>query len=141
MSKVKNGDTVSVHYTGKLDDGTIFDTSLSEGREPLKATLGQGQLIVGFETALIDMEVGQKKTVKIESNNAYGSIKEEMIGEVPKANVPSDLVVGQQLQAMTQNGPVIVKVVEVKEDSVVLDGNHPLAGKDLTFDLELVSIG
>jgi FKBP-type peptidyl-prolyl cis-trans isomerase 2 len=140
MSKVKNGDTISVHYTGKLDDGTVFDSSLVEGRDPLKATLGQGQLIPGFENALIDMEVGQKKVVKIESQNAYGSIREEMIAEVPKTNLPENLVVGQQLQAMTQQGPVIVSVVEVKETSAVLDGNHPLAGKDLTFELELVEI-
>jgi len=140
MSKVKNGDTISVHYTGKLDDGTVFDSSLVECRDPLTATLGQGQLIVGFENALIDMEVGEKKTIKIESHNAYGSVREEMIAEIPKTNLPAEVEVGQQLQASTQQGPVIVKVLEIKEDTVVLDGNHPLAGKDLTFELELVSI-
>jgi FKBP-type peptidyl-prolyl cis-trans isomerase SlpA len=140
MSKVKNGDTVSVHYTGKLDDGTVFDSSLVEGRDPLTATLGKGQLIVGFENALIDMSIGEKKTIKIESHNAYGSVKQEMIAEVPKTNLPSDVTVGQQLQAMTQQGPVIVTVLEIKEDSVILDGNHPLAGKNLTFELELLSI-
>jgi FKBP-type peptidyl-prolyl cis-trans isomerase SlpA len=141
MSKVKNGDTVSVHYTGKLEDGTIFDSSVNNNRPPLTATLGQGQLIKGFEEGLIDMTVGEKKTIKIESVNAYGSVREEMVIEVPKANLPEGVEEGQMLQAMTQQGPVNVKVVELKEDSAILDGNHPLAGKDLIFDLELVQIG
>jgi peptidylprolyl isomerase len=140
MSKVKNGDTVSVHYTGKLDDGTIFDTSVVEGREPLRVTLGQGQLIPGFEKALIDMEIGQQKTVKIEAVDAYGSKRDELIVEVPKNNFPSDIWVGIQLQAMTEQGPVIVKVLEIKDDSVLIDSNHPLAEKNLTFELEVVSI-
>lgn len=140
MSKVKNGDTVSVNYTGKLEDGTIFDSSLNEGRTPLIATLGQNQLIKGFENALIDMSIGEKKTIKIEPQNAYGSIVKEMIVEVPKANLPEGVEVGQMLQAMTQQGPVNVKVIELKEDTAVLDGNHPLAGKELIFELELLEI-
>lgn len=140
MSKVKNGDTVSVHYTGKLDDGTVFDSSLNQGRQPLTATLGQNQLIKGFENALIDMEVGEKKTIKIESHNAYGPVVQEMVVEVPKSNLPEGVVVGQMLQAHTPQGPVNVKVIELNEDSATLDGNHPLAGKDLTFDLELLEI-
>jgi FKBP-type peptidyl-prolyl cis-trans isomerase SlpA len=140
MSKVKNGDTVSVHYTGKLDDGTVFDSSLNEGREPLTAKLGQNQLIKGFENALIDMSVGEKKTIKIESYNAYGPVVKEMVVEVPKSNLPEGVTVGQMLQAHTPQGPVNVKVVELTEDLAVLDGNHPLAGKDLTFDLEVLEI-
>lgn len=140
MSKVKNGDTVSVHYTGKLEDGTVFDSSLNEGRTPLTATLGQNQLIRGFENALIDMEVGEKKTIKIDSFNAYGPVVKEMIVEIPKTNLPPEVEVGQMLQAHTPQGPVNVKVVDLTEDSATLDGNHPLAGKDLIFDLEVLEI-
>lgn len=140
MSKVKNGDTVSVNYTGKLDDGTIFDSSLNEGRTPLTATLGQNQLIKGFENALIDMEIGEKKTIKIESHNAYGPVVKEMIVEIPKGNLPEGVMVGQMLQAHTPQGPINVKVIELTENSATLDGNHPLAGKDLTFDLEVLEI-
>lgn len=140
MKKVKNGDTVSVHYTGKLEDGSIFDTSLIEGRQPLTTTLGQGQLIKGFETGLIDMLEGEKKTIEIESEDAYGPIIQEMISEVPKSHVPEGISVGESLQGTGPMGPVIVKIVEVKDDVVVIDANHPLAGKKLVFDLELVSI-
>lgn len=140
MSKVKNGDSVSVHYTGKLEDGTVFDSSILQNREPIKASVGNKQLISGFENALIGMSVGEKKTVSIEPENAYGSVIDGMIGEVPKSNLPSDVEVGQMLQAQTPQGPLNVKVIEIKEDTVVLDGNHPLAGKKLIFDLELVSI-
>lgn len=140
MSKVKIGDTVSVNYTGKLDDGTIFDSSLTEGRSPLTATVGQKQLIPGFENALIDMLVGDKKTISIDPTEAYGPVIKEMIAEVPKTNLPSEIQIGQMLQAQTAQGPINVRVVEIKEDVAVLDANHPLAGKTLIFDLELVSI-
>jgi len=140
MKKIKNGDTVNVNYTGKLEDGTIFDSSLIEGRTPLKVTLGQNQLIKGFENGLIDMLEGDKKTVEIEPMDAYGDHNPEMIIEIPSTNVPPDVQVGQMLQGNSPQGPVNVKVLEIKEDVVVLDGNHPLAGKKLIFDLEVVGI-
>jgi len=140
MQKIKNGDTVSVNYTGKLEDGTVFDTSLAEGRQPLNAKLGQGQLIPGFEKGLIDMSVGETKTVEIEHTEAYGEVIKEMIIEVAKNQVPENIEVGHMLQGSGPMGPVNVKVVEIKEDTVVIDGNHPLAGKKLIFDLEVVGI-
>jgi FKBP-type peptidyl-prolyl cis-trans isomerase SlpA len=140
MRKIQSGDNVKVHYTGKLEDGSIFDTSLAEGREPLETTLGQGQLIKGFEAGLIDMTEGEKKTIEIESADAYGEHNPEMINEIPKAQVPEGVKEGEMLQGMGPMGPVNVKVVEVKDETVVLDANHPLAGKKLIFDLEVVSI-
>jgi FKBP-type peptidyl-prolyl cis-trans isomerase SlpA len=140
MRKIQSGDNVKVHYTGKLEDGSIFDTSLTEGREPLETTLGQGQLIKGFEAGLIDMSEGEKKTIEIESADAYGEYNPEMINEIPKTQVPEGVKEGEMLQGMGPMGPVNVKVVEVKEETVVLDANHPLAGKKLIFDLEVVSI-
>lgn len=140
MEKIKNGDTVSVNYTGRLEDGTVFDTSLMEGRTPLTVTMGQGQLIKGFENGLIDMTKGEKKTIEIEHTEAYGEVIDEMIVEIPKSNVPEEVQVGQMLQGNGPNGPMNVRVVEVKEDIVVLDANHPLAGKKLIFDLEVVEV-
>jgi len=140
MRKIQSGDNVKVHYTGKLEDGSIFDTSLAEGREPLETTLGQGQLIKGFEAGLIDMSEGEKKTIEIESADAYGEYNPEMINEIPRAQVPEGVKEGEMLQGMGPMGPVNVKVVEVKEDTVVLDANHPLAGKKLIFELEVVEI-
>ena len=140
MRKIQSGDNVKVHYTGKLEDGSIFDTSLTEGREPLETTLGQGQLIKGFEAGLMDMVEGEKKTIEIESADAYGEHNPEMINEIPRAQVPEGVKEGEMLQGMGPMGPVNVKVVEVKEETVVLDANHPLAGKKLIFDLEVVSI-
>jgi FKBP-type peptidyl-prolyl cis-trans isomerase SlpA len=140
MSKIKNGDNVSVHYTGKLEDGTVFDTSLAEGREPLTVTLGQGQLIPGFENGLIDMTIGEMKTIEIEPENAYGDIKPQMMSEVPLSQVPEGVKAGDMLQGQNQFGPVNVVVTEIKESTVVLDMNHPLAGKKLIFDLEVVSV-
>ena len=140
MRKIQTGDTVKVHYTGKLEDGSVFDSSLTEGREPIEVTLGQGQLIPGFEAGLMDMSEGEKKTVEIESADAYGEPRAEMINEVPKANVPEGVQAGEMLQGMGPQGPVNVKVVSVTEDTVTLDANHLLAGKKLIFDLEIVSI-
>ncbi len=140
MTKIKNGDNVSVHYTGKLEDGTVFDTSLAEGREPLTVTLGQGQLIPGFENGLIDMTAGEMKTIEIEPENAYGDIKPQMMSEIPLSQVPEGVKAGDMLQGQNQFGPVNVVVTEVKESTVVLDMNHPLAGKKLIFDLEVVSV-
>tara|TARA_R110000822_G_scaffold55617_3_gene141195 strand:+ start:29 stop:454 length:426 start_codon:yes stop_codon:yes gene_type:complete len=141
MKKIELNSTVTVHYTGKLEDGTIFDSSLTEGREPLSTTLGQGSLIQGFEKALIDMIEGEKKTVNIPSSEAYGGINPTLVVEVPKDRVPEGVEEGAMLQTMTQQGPMNVLVKEIKEDVVVIDANHPLAGKDLIFDLEVISVG
>jgi len=140
MKKVESNSTVSVNYTGKLESGEIFDTSLVEGREPLVAQLGQNQLIKGFENGLIDMVVGEKKTVTIESEDAYGPYNDFMVEEVEKEKLPGEVEVGTALQAQTQMGPINFVVKEVKENSVVLDGNHPLAGQRLIFDLEVVDV-
>lgn len=140
MKKIESGSTVQVNYTGRLEDGTIFDSSLVEGREPLTATLGQGQLIRGFEQGLMEMSEGEKKTIEIESSNAYGEYRDDMITEIPKNQVPEGVQVGETLQGMGPQGPVIVTIVEVGEDYVKIDANHPLAGKKLIFDLEVVSV-
>lgn len=140
MKKVDVNSTVSVNYTGRLEDGTVFDSSLNPGREPLSATLGQGALIPGFEKGLLGMSVGESKTVNIPCVEAYGDLNEQLIAEVPKDRVPEGVTEGQMLQTMTQQGPMNVVVKEVKDDVVILDANHPLAGKDLIFDLEVVSI-
>jgi FKBP-type peptidyl-prolyl cis-trans isomerase 2 len=140
MKKVETTSKVKVHYTGRLEDGTIFDTSIAEGREPLEVELGLGQLIKGFEDGLIGMSEGEKKTIDISVEDAYGEPKPEFINEIPKANVPEGIQVGESLQGMGPQGPVNVQVIAVGEETVTLDANHPLAGKKLIFDLEIVSI-
>jgi len=140
MKKVETNSTVTVNYTGRLEDGRIFDSSVGEGREPLTAALGQGQLIKGFESGLHDMSVGDKKTVEILPEDAYGEYNDYMIQEVPKEQMPGEVEVGMPLQAQTQMGPVNFVVKEVKENVVILDANHPLAGKKLIFDLEVLEI-
>jgi len=131
---------VTVNYTGRLEDGSVFDSSLNEGRTPLTATLGQGQLIKGFEEGLIDMGVGDKKTVEIDVDMAYGQYNEAMIQVVPKEQVPEGVMVDHMLQANTPMGPINFRVLEVNEENVKLDGNHPLAGKKLIFDLEVLEV-
>lgn len=141
MSQAKKGDSVKIHYTGTLADGTVFDSSA--GRDPLGFTLGGGQVIVGFEEAVLGMAIGDRKTVTIPSQKAYGEKNEELVIEVPRNQVPPDLnpEVDQKLQMGGPNGElVVVTVVAVTEEVVVLDANPPLAGKDLTFELELVAI-
>jgi FKBP-type peptidyl-prolyl cis-trans isomerase 2 len=140
MKKIENGNTVTVNYTGKLEDGSIFDSSLNEGREPLTAVLGEGSLIKGFEDGLINMSEGESKTVEIEPSEAYGEYREDMINSIPKTQVPEGVSVGDMLQGFGPMGPINVKVVEVNEETVMLDANHPLAGKKLIFDLEVISI-
>ena len=140
MKVVDVNSTVTVNYTGKLNDGSVFDSSLNEGREPLSATLGQGALIPGFEKGLLGMKEGDKKVIEIPSNEAYGSPREDLIVEVPRERVPENVTEGQMLQTNTPQGPMNVIVKEVQENHVIIDGNHPLAGKDLIFELELVSI-
>jgi FKBP-type peptidyl-prolyl cis-trans isomerase 2 len=140
MDKITKNSTVTVNYTGKLEDGSIFDTSLVEGREPLKAKLGEGQLIPGFESGLIDMSIGESKTIEIEPSDAYGEYNDSLIVEVGKDKVPEEVEVGMMLQTFGPMGPSIVKVKEIKEDVVLIDANHPLAGKKLIFELEVVGV-
>jgi len=139
MDKIKNGDTVKVHYTGRFEDGKVFDTSKTDGREPLDVVLGQGMLIPGFENGLIGMMVGESKTIEIEPQDGYGNRIDELTNEVPKSHVPEGVKVDDMLTGQSQQGPINVRVAEVKEETVVLDANHPLAGKRLIFDLEVVS--
>ncbi len=141
MVEVKSGDVVKVHYTGKLTNGEQFDSST--GREPLEFTVGAGQMIAGFDAALPGMKVGDKKTINIAAKEGYGDTDETAIIEFPKENVPADmkLEIGQQLTLSNEQGqpfPVVIK--EVKDDVVILDANHFLAGKELVFDIELVEI-
>ncbi len=141
MAEVKTGDVVKVHYTGKLTDGEQFDSSA--GRDPLEFTVGAGQMIAGFDAALPGMKVGEKKTVNIPAKDGYGETDETAVIEFPKENVPGGmkLEIGQQLNLSDEHGnpfPVVVK--EIKEEFVILDANHFLAGKDLVFDIELVEI-
>lgn len=142
MQQVKSGDTVQVHYHGKLKSGETFDSS--EGRDPLQFTVGSGQVIKGFDDALVDMQIGEKKTVEIPVDNAYGARRDDMVVEYPKQQFPDDMSpeVGMQLNMSDNQGnnfPVVI--TEVQEEIVILDANHPLAGQDLIFDIELVSIG
>lgn len=141
MSKAQDGQTVKVHYTGKLEDGTVFDSS--KDRQPLEFTLGGGSVIRGFEQAVSGMEVGESKTITIPPEEAYGHKRDELIIEVKKSEIPKDIDpnLGQKLQIKQPNGQIINLVVsEVKEDEVTLDANHPLAGQTLIFEVELVEI-
>ena len=141
MTQAKAGDTVRIHYTGTLDDGTVFD--ISEDRDPLEFTVGSGQIIPGLDIAIPGMSVGDKKSVKVDCQDAYGPIHPEARQAVPRAEIPADipLDLGTQLQVQTPDGHAMtVTVVEVTETEVTLDANHPLAGKDLTFDIEIISI-
>tara|TARA_Y100000389_G_C17428178_1_gene500873 strand:+ start:543 stop:959 length:417 start_codon:yes stop_codon:yes gene_type:complete len=136
--KIENGKKVKVHYTGKNVTGEVFDTS--EGREPLSFTVGEGMMIKGFENGLMGMETGEKKTIELEPGEAYGETREDLFTEVDKKQLPEGTTEGQTLQAMTEQGPINVTVKEFKEDVAVLDMNHPLAGKKLVFDLEVVEV-
>ena len=137
---IADGKTVRIHYTGTLNDGTQFDSSA--GRDPLEFETGSGMVIPGFDSAVRDMEVGGKKTVTIPAKEAYGEAREEMIGDIPKDRFPPEmeLSVGMPLQMMSPQGPLTIIVKEIKEDAVTVDANHPMAGKDLTFELELVEV-
>ncbi|WP_035336918.1 peptidylprolyl isomerase [Dokdonia sp. PRO95] len=141
MSKVKGSDVVKVHYTGKLADGQVFDSSLQ--REPLQVELGKGQLIPGFENALIDMVVNEKKTVTITKEEAYGDVQQELFQKVPKTQLPEEIKpeVGVILVASRPDGSEQqLRVSEVNEDHIIVDANHPLAGQTLEFELELLEI-
>ena len=142
MQQVKTGDKVNVHYHGKLTDGTTFDSS--EGRAPLSFTAGAGQVNVGFDNAVIGMNIGDKKTVNIPVAEAYGDRDNTMVIELPLTDFPPDQTpeVGMELQMSNNQGNLFnVVITEVRENTLVLDANHPLAGMDLVFDIELVSIG
>ena len=141
MKQVKEGDVVKVHYTGKLSNGEQFDSSV--GREPLEFTVGAGQMIKGFDAAMPGMNLGDKKTISIAPEDGYGARSEDAIIEFPKENVPPDmkLEAGMPLTLSNQAGqPVPVIVLEVKDDVIILDANHFLAGQELIFDIELVEI-
>ncbi|MFZ0254760.1 MAG: peptidylprolyl isomerase [Gammaproteobacteria bacterium] len=141
MNRAKTGDTVRIHYTGKLDDGTQFDSSA--GHEPLEFALGTGQVIPGFDKAVEGMTVGENKSVRIPSEEAYGLRHEQLIQDVPKSALPDNIqaAVGMPLQAQGEDGQVMkLMVTAVAEESITVDGNHPLAGQALDFDIELVEI-
>lgn len=141
MPQAKEGDTVRVHYRGKLQDGTEFDSSFE--RDPLEFTIGQGQLIPGFEEAVVGMEPGETKASHIPHDKAYGERRDDMVLEVAKEQIPENIEVeiGQQLQIQQPDGQAVpVTVADVSDETVTLDANHPLAGKDLMFELELVEI-
>lgn len=142
MSTAKDGDSVTFHYTGTLSDGTQFDSSI--GRDPMGATLGQGHLIPGFESALVGMEVGDSQTFTIPADQAYGERKPDLIQIIELESFPDNgasVDIGQTYEMTTHTGqPLPVTIMAVEEDKVTVDANHPLAGQDLTFDLELVGI-
>jgi len=141
MTQAKTGDTVTVHYTGRLGDGTVFDTSI--GRDPLNFKIGDGQLIPDFEEAVVGMSPEESKTITIPSDKAYGPHHAEMVLEVEKKHFPEDLEprLEQQLQVSQPDGRAFVaKVTDISETTVTLDTNHPLAGKDLTFDIQLTEV-
>lgn len=142
MAQAKAGDQVSLHYTGTLNDGTVFDSS--KGREPLEFTLGANQVIPGFDQAVMGMSPGDTRTVHIPVDQAYGPRRDDMILEVSPQEFPPDVEprVGDRLQIRQANGASFqVTVSDVREDAVTLDGNHPLAGEDLNFEIELIAIG
>lgn len=142
MTTAASGDTVHVHYTGKLDDGSVFDAS--EGRDPLAFTLGGGQVIPGFDQAVDGMRVGESKTVRIPADEAYGTRRDELLIEVPTEQLPDDLEVevGARLHMRGPDGGAgPVTVVAMHDEGITLDANHPLAGEALTFELQLVAIG
>ena len=141
MSNAKSGDTVRVHYTGTLDDGAQFDSSV--GKEPLEFELGSGTVLPAFDAAVEGMAVGDSKSFKIEAEEAYGRRHEELIQDIPRDQLPQDMEpeVGMQLMAQGQDGQSIqLAVAEVKDDAITVDGNHPLAGQNLSFSIELVEI-
>ncbi|NLE29734.1 MAG: peptidylprolyl isomerase [Phycisphaerae bacterium] len=141
MTQAKEGNTVKVHYTGKLEDGTIFDSSRDS--EPLEFTLGAGQIIPGFEQAVIGMDIGDSKTVTIVPEQGYGNHMDEMVMSVKRDQLPPDLdpKVGLQLQSQQRNGQIVTFIItEVNESAITVDANHPLAGKTLIFDIELLDV-
>ncbi|BAZ08039.1 FKBP-type peptidyl-prolyl cis-trans isomerase [Calothrix sp. NIES-3974] len=141
MTQAKYGDKVTVHYTGKLTDGTVFDSS--NGSTPLEFRIGEGQIIPGFEKAVLGMSAGESKTTHLKIDDAYGPHRPEMVVEVSRSQMPSEIEpeIGQQLQIQQPDGGVIpVVITEVNDTTITLDANHPLAGEELIFDIELIAI-
>ena len=141
MTQAKSGDTVRIHYTGTLEDGTQFDSS--DGRDPLEFALGGGQVIPGFDSAVDGMAVGENKSVTIQPDQAYGERHEQQVQQVPNTALPEDMepAVGMQLQSQSPDGQVMNLVVtDVADETITVDANHPLAGQALTFAIELVEI-
>ena len=140
MEKASTGNTVKVHYTGRLTDGTVFDSS--KDREPLEFKLGEGHLIRGFESAVEGMSVGEQKTINIPADEAYGIHRDDLVVRIERSQVPPDInpSIGTNLQIKQPNGVINVVISDMDESSITLDANHPLAGKDLTFDIELVEV-
>ena len=142
MAQAKQGDTVQIHYTGKLADGTVFDTSRE--RHPLRFTIGNGKVIAGFEHAVVGMNTGESMTTKIPVDQAYGPRRDEMIVTMDRSQLPPGLnaQIGQRLELTQEDdSTILVTVTGATETSLTLDANHPLAGKELTFDIELIGIG
>lgn len=140
MEAAKTGDVVRVHYTGKLGDGRVFDSS--EGRDPIEFTLGSGQVIPGFEQAVSGMAPGDERSITIPADRAYGERKDELTLVVDRAELPNEIEpeVGQQLQLSQEGQSFVVTITDVSSEDITLDANHPLAGEDLTFELQLVGI-
>ncbi|MBW1740581.1 MAG: peptidylprolyl isomerase [Deltaproteobacteria bacterium] len=141
MAQARNGDTVKVHYTGKFEDGAVFDSS--SNRDPMQFVIGEGRLIPGFEKAIVGMSPGESKSVTLLPEEAYGPHHEQMVQVIDRKQVPSNLKleVGQQLEVRRPDGQItLLMVTDVSDSSVTLDANHPLAGKNLIFDIELVEI-
>ncbi len=140
MTQAKNGDTVKVHYTGTLDDGTQFDSSV--GRDPLEVTLGNGEVIPGFERGIEGMQVGDSKKIHIPCADAYGERLEELVHVVPMDQLPQDVEVeiGMRFQVDAGGAPMILTVIDVTPEDAILDGNHPMAGHNLNFELELIEV-
>ena len=141
MKQAKKGDSVVVHYTGKLADGTVFDSS--RDRQPIQFKVGDGQVIPGVENAVVVMNAGDSKTAKIPSEEAYGPRRDDMVVTLDRSQLPADLdpKVGQRLELTQENDQtVLATITDLSEKNITLDGNHPLAGKELTFELELVQV-
>jgi len=138
---VQDGQTAKVHYKGSLDDGSVFDSS--EGKEPIAFEMGAGEVIPGFEVAVREMEVGETKTVQVPPAQGYGEVRDDMIADIPRGQFPDSIEPkpGMMLQMRTEDGALPIEVVEVGEQTVKVDANHPLAGKELTFELTLVEVG
>jgi FKBP-type peptidyl-prolyl cis-trans isomerase 2 len=141
MNKITSESVVTLHYTGKLESGEVFDSTIIDGREPMTATLGQNALIKGFEEGLLDMEPGEKKTIFVNFQEGYGFRDENWVSSVPRKVIPPDAEIGSVLSATGPNGERFnVRVEQLDEEYAVLDANHPLAGKNLIFEVEIVSV-
>lgn len=141
MSQAQSGDTVKVHFTGKLKDGTVIDSSRE--RDPLELKIGEGRFIPGFEEAIVGMEPGAEKTTEVPAKEAFGEFRNELVMEIPRTEFQAgvDLEVGQKFKAQDpQRGSIVVTIVDLSEESATIDANHELAGKDLVFDIELLEI-